>query len=42
MIKTLKISTPKICLTMSKYDQPVIYFCIDIRVWNKVYDRILT
>ena len=36
----LKILVRKICLTMSIYELPVIYLCLDIKSWNKLYDRI--
>ena len=42
MIQTLKILTPKICLTISIYELPVIYFYLDIKSWNKVYNRMRT
>ena len=28
----------KICRKISIYELPVIYFCLDIKAWNKVYD----
>ena len=39
MIQILKILTPKICVTMSTYELPVIYFCINIKSWKKVYNQ---
>ena len=41
-MQTLKILTLKIFLMMSTYELPVIYYCLDIKAWNKVYDWIRT
>ena len=38
----LNILTLKICVTISTYELPVIYFCIYIQAWNKVYNRVRT
>ena len=34
MILMLNILTPKICLTVSTYELPVIYFCVDVKAWK--------
>ena len=39
MIQTLNTLTPQICLTMSTYELLVIYFYLDIRSYNKVYNH---
>ena len=39
MIQNLNISTPRICVTMSTYKLPVIYFYFYIKTRNKVYNR---
>ena len=42
LVQTLKILTPKICLTISTYELSVIYLYLDIKDCNKVYDSICT
>ena len=39
LTQTLKRLTPKICVTTSTYELPVIYFYIYIKLWKKLYHR---
>ena len=42
MIPKLEILVQNICLMISTYELPVIYFYIVIKSWSKVYNRIRT
>ena len=42
MIQMLKILAPKMGVMVVTYELSVIYFCIYIESWNKVYTRIRT